>query len=312
MIVLGIDEAGYGPLLGPLVVAGSAFRVAGGTELGEFATRLGAALRDARLAVGDSKRVFGPTHDLATLEAPVLALLAAAGSPARDLDELLRAVGVDPGVRTSAPWYEHGPPTFPVRADAASIAASATRVRDALAAAGIEFLGLAASVVPERRLNDLFEAGNKAEVLFDIGAGIFDRLAARREAGEEMAAVFDRQGGRHYYSTVLQRRWPEALAWPLAESPTRSDYRVHFAGGAAFVRFEVEADGTFPQVGLASMLAKYLREVFMGLFNAHFAVLCPGALPTAGYVEDGRRWLADTRAARAAAGVPDSDLVRRR
>jgi hypothetical protein len=158
----------------------------------------------------------------------------------------------------------------------------------------------------------MFDAGNKAEALFDVGAGVFDRLARHRAPGESMAAVFDRQGGRHYYATTLQRRWPEALTWPLAESPSRSDYKVHFSGGAAFVRFEVEADGTFPQVGLASMLAKYLREVFMGLFNAHFAELCPGVRPTAGYVEDGRRWLAETRAARDAAGVPDSDLVRRR
>lgn len=312
MIVLGIDEAGYGPLLGPLVVAGSAFRVADGTELSEFATRLGAALRDARLVVGDSKRVFGPTHDLATLEAPVLALLAATAPLARCLDDLLRDVGVDPAVRGSAPWYESGPPAFPVRADARAVAESAARVRDVLAAAGIEFVGLAASVVPERRLNELFESGNKAEALFDVGAGIFDRLAAQRAPGEQMSAVFDRQGGRHYYSTVLQRRWPAALAWPVAESATRSNYRVQFAGGAAFVRFEVEADGTFPQVGLASMLAKYLREVFMGLFNAHFAGMCPGVVPTAGYVEDGRRWLAETRAARESAGVPDSDLVRRR
>jgi ribonuclease HII len=111
---------------------------------------------------------------------------------------------------------------------------------------------------------------------------------------------------------VLQRRWPEAFACPLGESPTRSDYRLHFPDTQMFVRFEVEADGGAPQVGLASMLAKYLREAFMDLFNAHFAKLAPAALPTAGYTEDGRRWLAETRAVREAAGVPDSDLVRLR
>jgi hypothetical protein len=312
MIVLGIDEAGYGPLLGPLVVAGSAFRVADGTGVEDFAGRLASALEDARLVVGDSKRVFGGAHDLATLETPVLAMLAASGAVLGDLDGLLGAVGVDPGVRGEAPWYGRGAAPFPVAARRTSVDEGAARVRDALAAEGIEFVGLAASVVPERRLNGLLDSCNKAEALFGVGASIFDRLAARRAAGEEMTAVFDRQGGRHYYATVLQRRWPQALAWPLAESASRSDYRVHFPEGAAFVRFEVEADGTSPHVGLASMLAKYLREVFMGLFNAHFATLCPGVAPTAGYVEDGRRWLAETRAARAAAGVPDSDLVRRR
>ena len=80
----------------------------------------------------------------------------------------------------------------------------------------------------------------------------------------------------------------------------------------SLVRFEVEADGAFPQVGLASMLAKYLREAFMALFNEHFRRICPDVAPTAGYTQDARRWLDETRALRASHGIPDSDLVRTR
>ena len=87
---------------------------------------------------------------------------------------------------------------------------------------------------------------------------------------------------------------------------------MSLGGAAVEVSFVVEADHEFPQVGLASMLAKYLREAFMERFNAYFASLAPGVPPTAGYVEDGRRWLEATRAARSARGVPDSELVRRR
>ncbi len=311
MLVIGVDEAGYGPLLGPLVVAGTAFRMTGEPDLETAASRLEAALSGSGVAVGDSKRIFGGTRDLAALELPVLAFLAAGGGRADRLDDLLAAIGADPGVR-AAPWYAAEPGRFPVATDAEAVADSASRLRSALGAGGIEFLTFAADVVPESRLNAAFETGNKADALFAAAAGVFDRLRARRAEGEPVVAVFDRQGGRHHYGALLQRRWPEALAWTLAESATRSDYRLHFAESSTVLRFEVEADGGFPQVGLASMLAKYTREVFMGLFNHHFAGICPGVEPTAGYVEDGRRWLAATRASRTAAGVPDSDLVRLR
>jgi ribonuclease HII len=312
MLLIGVDEAGYGPLLGPLVVAGAAFRAEDAPSPEAFASRLTEALHGAGVVVGDSKRVYGTTRELAALELPLLAFLEASGAHAGRFDDVLAAAGVDPAIRRSAPWYADAPATFPLRARADDVLDAAARLRAALASAGIEFVGLAADVVDERRLNAAFESGNKADALFGASSGIFDRLAARRVAGEPLAAVFDRHGGRRYYAPALQRRWPQALAWPLVETPTRSDYRLHFEGAPAFVRFEVEADGAFPQVGLASMLAKYLREAFMETFNAFFARLIPDVAPTAGYYEDGRRWLEAGRAARLAAGVPDERLVRLR
>ena len=56
--------------------------------------------------------------------------------------------------------------------------------------------------------------------------------------------------------------------------------------------------------------AKYLREVYMLLWNDWFAALCPEVRPTAGYTQDGRRWLDESRAAREAAGISDAVLSR--
>lgn len=310
MLVAGIDEAGYGPLLGPLVVAATAFRVTGGGT-DDFGPRVRRACRACELAVGDSKRVFGPTKDLARLERPLLAFLAAAGHEPRSLDDLLACVGVDPAVRRTAPWYGGEPAAFPLRADAADVRTDGDDLRAALAGEGLEFVGAVADVVAEARFNAALDAGNKADALFAVSTTVFERVASRRQQGDPLVAVFDRHGGRKRYATSLQRRWPASLSWTLGETPRRSDYRMSLGGDATEVSFVVEADHEFPQVGLASMLAKYLREAFMERFNAYFAGVAPGVTPTAGYVEDGRRWLEATRGARASAGVPDSELVRR-
>jgi len=312
MLFIGIDEAGYGPLLGPLVVAGAAFRADAALAPEDLGGLLADAAARAGLDVGDSKRLFGVTRDLATLETPILAFLAASAADVARLDDVLVAVGVDPAIRRVAPWYAEEPAAYPLKSGRDEIAAAASRLAAALAASGVEFVGFAADVVDERRFNAALADGNKADALFVSASSVFDRLAARRVRGETMAAVFDRHGGRRYYATALQRRWPETLAWALAESPRRSDYRLHFDGAPSLVRFEVEADGSFAQVGLASMLAKYLREAFMSMFNAYFCPRLPGVAPTEGYVQDGRRWLKAGRDARLALGVRDADIVRRR
>jgi hypothetical protein len=312
MLLIGIDEAGYGPLLGPLVVAGAAFRVAGDPAAEESAARLHGAFAASGLVVGDSKRVFGASRNLASLETPLLAVLAASGARIELFDDVLAAVGVDPRVRDAAPWYADGLDAFPLRARRADVADAAARLSASLAASDIELVGLAADVVDERRFNASLATANKADALFGASSGIFDRLETRRAADEPLAAVFDRHGGRRFYAPALQRRRPHALVTPLVETPTCSDYRIHFDRAPAFVRFQVEADGTHPQVGLASMLAKYLREAFMEMFNRYFARVTPDVAPTAGYYGDGRRWLDAGRAARLAAGVTDADLVRLR
>ena len=48
------------------------------------------------------------------------------------------------------------------------------------------------------------------------------------------------------------------------------------------------------------------------LWNGWFADLCPDVRPTAGYTQDGRRWLDESRASRMEAGIPDVELARTR
>jgi hypothetical protein len=70
-------------------------------------------------------------------------------------------------------------------------------------------------------------------------------------------------------------------------------------------------DAHFP-VALASMLAKYVRELMMIRFNRYFQSLAPDLKPTAGYVQDGRRFLAEIKPLLKQAGIQQRDLVRMR
>jgi hypothetical protein len=244
----------------------------------------------------------------------VLAFAAAASPDGRwpaTLDALLAVAGTDPAERSCIPWYGGAAPPLPLYASRDEVEGAARVLGARLAAAGVSFLGFAADVVPEARLNaELTRTPNKADVLFGHSSGVLDRLLTRRRAGEAAGAALDRHGGRRFYLPPISARWPGRFAWALEETPELSRYRVQLGDAEAEFRWCVGGDARHVEISLASMLAKYLREVFMGLWNGYFAAVCPGVPRTAGYATDARRWLDDTRAARSSAGIADELLVR--
>lgn len=80
-LVIGTDEAGYGPNLGPLVITATAWRVPGDPRSFDFWSALEevvineAPRKTGRLHVADSKQVYSPGKGLRELERSVLSLL---------------------------------------------------------------------------------------------------------------------------------------------------------------------------------------------------------------------------------------------
>jgi hypothetical protein len=162
--------------------------------------------------------------------------------------------------------------------------------------------------------NALLDDGlNKSDIL---SAATLDLAAALRAAVPDEPAVVwcDRHGGRKRYGGLVARHFDAPLVQPLEESPSRSAYRVP-AGDSpptkpCRIEFCVGGESRAP-VALASMAAKYVRELSMHAFNTFWASRLPGLRPTAGYPTDALRWRHDAAAAIEQAHVAADDLWRR-
>jgi ribonuclease HII len=96
----------------------------------------------------------------------------------------------------------------------------------------------------------------------------------------------------------------------LEESELLSQYRIEQNGSQIKISFAVEAESAHLPVALASMIAKYVRELFMIRLNRYFQALMPELKATAGYTEDARRYLADIEALISQRGIERRALIR--
>ena len=100
MIVAGIDEAGLGPVLGPMFVSATAFSIDDALadqsmwQLLSSAVSRKPAKRPTRIAIADSKKLYNRQKDdgLVHLERGVLTMLACLQPAIANLNELLQAV----------------------------------------------------------------------------------------------------------------------------------------------------------------------------------------------------------------------------
>ncbi|MEM7628681.1 MAG: hypothetical protein AAF356_04580 [Planctomycetota bacterium] len=318
LIYAGIDEAGYGPMLGPLTVGLSVLRVDGWSPgdpapdlwamLGEAVCRTVREAAGGRLAVGDSKVLklsnsSKTRHPLLHLERGVLGHLSAIGkdhAPCADDASLLERVGatLEPGG-----WYGAEPVALPLGTTEGELRVASGVLRRELERAGVEVLALRCLSLDESRFNEVYRrAGSKAAVT-ELALREHLSTITRRwgGSGDAVRIACDRQSGRLDYSGVLREAWPDALVHERERSPRASRYEVELSGitvgstGGEDVHVILTpgAEAAHYPVALASMLAKLVRELAMARFNSYWCGRVPELKPTAGYVQDARRWLRD-------------------
>ena len=316
-IVAGIDEAGYGPLLGPLVVSVAAFRVPTEqvhTDLWKL-FRIGkpAAKRKPHtgVRVGDSKLLHRGPNGFRILEENILPFLHSDEAPLVPFPDCMKMLCGSNGFGEYA-WYAGRNLKLPRKANVQRVADRAIQLRRALEQAGSAFCLARAMPMHAGEFNrTIVKADNKAATTALRIGSLMTELWQR--FGEEgIALTVDKQGGRNYYAEFLRTVFPDCRIDLKSESSARSDYTVEDGTRRMEIAFAVRGDSVHLPTALASMLSKYTRELFMELLNAYWSERVPGLKPTAGYFGDGRRFLEDIREAVEADGVDLNLLLRSR
>ncbi len=307
LLYAGIDEAGYGPLLGPLCVAVSVVRVEDwapgdpAPDLWKSLSRWVArspAKANGRVCVADSKKLklsnaLKTKHPLTHLEMGVLSFLRAWGHETETDDGLFACLGVR---LEGHPWYAGDPTPLPLANDPGLVAVAASRLA-AAEAAGVRLMGIRCTAVGETAFNKVVrDAGSKAAVTAGVIAELARMVAHEADGDTDLRIVCDRQSGRADYQDLLLRAFPGAQVVCDARSQVATHYtlRVRTPREREIgVLFQTEAEDQHFPVALASMTAKLVRELAMARFNRYWCARCPELKPTAGYRQDGARFLRD-------------------
>jgi hypothetical protein len=372
-ILIGMDEAGYGPNFGPLVVAATAWEVAeegsgaGGRGSGkgeseefrisDFGLRNGAtqsqsAIRDRqsatgfpevdlyrllrnivaksaserRIAIADSKVLYHPGLGLRQLERGVHAVLAAIEQAAACWSTMVDVCGADPdGRHRGLAWHDGFNCALPIDAARGELDRLGARFVRACGAAGVRPLAIRARLVFPAQFNEMVEYyGTKGAALSHVTVGLLREVVdAIRQLSAPSArspafgpqppiqAVCDKHGGRNFYTALLQHHFSEHWIEPTFESHRESQYEWGPPESRVRVAFRMNGERFLP-TALASMTAKYLRELAMRAFNEFWCARVPGLRPTAGYPMDSRRYKESIAAAQRELGMDDHVLWRSR
>ncbi|MEO0481579.1 MAG: hypothetical protein AAF196_19075 [Planctomycetota bacterium] len=313
-ILAGLDEAGLGPLLGPLVAAGTVLEGPAGVDPWEALAEVAARARPNKrqIQVTDSKKVHNGPNAKLRLERTVLTSLALFREALPETSaDLLESLAIDVSRFEALPWFEELEVALPLHEERAVIEDLRERLRLAADSASIRGVGLHVELLEVPEFNRaIARTDNKSTAHLELTFDVLGRVLADPEHLPDRI-LCDRFGGRAHYRSALARSFPRFQFTTINERRSMSHYRCEgeddyvcellFASGGE--------DRAFP-CALASCFAKYVRELLISAMNRWFADRLPGLTPTAGYTVDGRRFLEDVEAVLQDEQVPEHLLVR--
>ena len=198
---IGIDEAGYGPNLGPLVMTSVACRTPEGVAQGDLWQLLKAAVRrphhkdDGRILVEDSKVLFGQASGIGALEKSVFAFLSPSLSPSLTL--FIESLSPDSSALRDEHWYT-GRTMLPLKAALEDIQVSAQRFAKSCQEAGITWGLVRSSIVCAPQFNNFLEQWHSKGAI--LAAGLVQLLRENLRVLEAKSVpvhfLVDKQIGR--------------------------------------------------------------------------------------------------------------------
>jgi ribonuclease HII len=295
--IIGTDEAGYGPNLGPLLVSATVWEAPdgiGGEELfdqleGIVARSLPKKRSDSdNLPVfADSKVLYSPGKGMHHLERGLRAawtLLDCKVATWREVWEKLAPGSIE--AIDACPFYRDFDKTLVESSE------TGAEWREKFADSGVKLLAIRSRAVFPAEFNRLMdEHDSKGAALSHLTLGLIAELMEPLENGP-ISVLCDKHGGRDRYAALLNEHFPDNFIEVGDEGRQASRYRFGPSQRRVEFQFRAKAESCLP-AALASMASKYLRELAMEAFNAFWSARVPNLAPTAGYPQDARRFRLD-------------------
>jgi ribonuclease HII len=278
MIIIGTDEAGYGPNLGPLVVSATVWE-----SPTENLMPILAPLKSQGISIGDSKKIYHGNQSLVTLEYGVL-----------------------------ASHYVLGRNQTPLIAEKELLQKYSVAFRRILSENAIQLLDIQSRSISPEEFNQLLDRFvSKGSLLSDTTMQLVVNALGQQHHFAPILVLCDKHGGRNHYLDLLTEYFPGEFIQTLQEGRACSIYRLSHENRSLEFRFLAKGESQVP-IALASMNSKYLREQAMLEFNAFWQEKMPSLKPTAGYPEDAKRFIEEINLVRKKLGIADDKIWRKR
>jgi hypothetical protein len=350
-IVIGMDEAGYGPNLGPLVITATVWRVPDSPRQTDFWKSLESVVSQTsskhsdRIHVADSKEVYSPSRGLLPLERSIQTIFGLAPGDSTSFRNLCGWLMSSDTTETSgdSPKLLRRPAAMALptaQASGSGIDADASMASSFLdVEPWFHECDLSLPVTSDRA--EIDELRNRLKSSADDAGIQLVSICSDVVLTERFNSVSDFYKSKgaalsRFTLGLLRSVWDPDSAEPTLiigdKHGGRSRYdelldeqldgqmifriregrqKSSYRVGSSEIHFQTKAEEHFP-VAVASMVCKYVRELSMELFNNFWKPHLPEIKATKGYPMDAKRFRKEIAVVQRQLGIPDSTLWRER
>jgi ribonuclease HII len=238
MRVIGIDENGLGPILGPMIISGCSFEI----EQDIF-------FSSKKKEFGDSKKIFKRAEKWTYSKGEIIALSLL---KVRSLFEILDKVEII--IEEFEKQFYINDIKLPIWAKFVSDQWTKN----------VNFIDFKGYAIFPMKFNEMLKQGHK----FFIDLKYFLETA-HYLSDERSIALCGKIGGYTYYSKIFHLLGIKNFKI-LKENKGHSAYKVHYKDKELEIHFILDGDENYYPISIASIIGKYLRELFMMNLNVAF------------------------------------------
>ena len=309
-IYSGIDEAGYGPVIGPFTCAsfespyGADFW---GSRLDIFRGNKGKGLplvNDSKVLNRGKKTFKGYfSSGFAELEKTVLALYyTACGGRLPENAEKLADMFY--GGDKLPYWSGAADVRLPVACGLSGALSAGKALKGSVPE---NSMMIAARIMYPGEINAALEKVNKTGLVKESFSYLIKRTLMLSDGDAEFEC--GKMSGTVYYGGFMKEMFPGRGVRAEKESVCLSSYGVEAHRGVK-ISFILDGDSSSFRIALASMLAKYIRDILTYSMNLYFQKHKADIAFSKGYSPDGLRFAADTKEIRYKLGIKDWEFIR--